>query len=44
MGFIEGSGLLWIAGKANSSRFFAPPYWKIRLCQQRAKPNPYFEG
>jgi hypothetical protein len=28
---------------ANGSRFFAPPYWKIKFCQQRAKPNPYFD-
>jgi len=36
---MEGTGLLWLAGMANGARFFAPPYWKIKLCQQRAKPN-----
>jgi type IV secretion system protein VirD4 len=44
MGFAEGSGLLWLAGMANSVRFFAPPYWKIEACAQRAARNPYYDG
>jgi type IV secretion system protein VirD4 len=41
IGFEEGMGLLWLAGMGNSTKFFAPPYWKIRECRERAKPNPY---
>ncbi len=44
MGFAEGSGLLFLAGMANGVRFFAPPYWKIDACAQRAGRNPYYEG
>ncbi len=44
MGFAEGSGLLFLAGMANGVRFFAPPYWKIDACKQRAGCNPYYEG
>ena len=44
MGFAEGSGLLFLAGMANGVRFFAPPYWKIDACKQRAGRNPYYEG
>jgi type IV secretion system protein VirD4 len=44
MGFAEGTGLFWLAGSANSVRFFAPPYWKIEQCAKRAAPNPYYEG
>ena len=44
MGFAEGTGLFWLAGTANSVRFFAPPYWKIEQCAKRAAPNPYYEG
>ena len=44
MGFAEGTGLLWLAGMANGVRFFAPPYWNIRLCEQRGKRSPYYEG
>lgn len=43
MGFTEGTGLFWLAGMANGVRFFAPPYWKIEQCAERAAPNPYFE-
>jgi len=42
--FAEGSGLLFLAGMANGVRFFAPPYWKIDACAQRAGRNPYYEG
>ncbi len=44
MGFAEGSGVLFLAGMANGVRFFAPPYWKIDACKQRAGRNPYYEG
>lgn len=44
IGFEEGTGLVWLAGMANGARFFAPPYWNIELCRQRAKPNPYFQA
>ena len=44
MGFAEGTGLFWLAGMANSTRFFAPPYWKIDQCAKRAAKNPYYDG
>jgi type IV secretion system protein VirD4 len=44
MGFAEGTGLLWLAGMANSVRFFAPPYWKIEQAAKRAAKNPYYDG
>ena len=44
MGFAEGTGLLFLAGMANGVRFFAPPYWKIDACKQRAGRNPYYDG
>jgi type IV secretion system protein VirD4 len=44
MGFEEGTGLLFLSGMANGVRFFAPPYWKITQCAERAGRNPYFEG
>jgi type IV secretion system protein VirD4 len=44
MGFVEGTGLLWLAGMANGVRFFAPPYWKIAPCAKRAAKNPYYDG
>jgi len=44
MGFAEGTGLFWLAGMANGVRFFAPPYWKIEQCVQRAATNPYYNG
>jgi type IV secretion system protein VirD4 len=44
MGFAEGTGLLWLAGMANGVRFFAPPYWKIQQCAERARRNPYYDG
>jgi hypothetical protein len=43
IGFEEGMGLLWLAGMGNSTRFFAPSYWKIKECQGRAQPNPYYQ-
>ncbi len=44
IGLEEGMGLLWLAGMGNSTRFFAPPYWKIKECRERAMPNPYYAG
>jgi len=44
MGFAEGTGLIFLAGMANGTRFFAPPYWKIEQASARAKPNPYYDG
>ncbi len=44
MGFPEGTGLLFLAGMANGVRFFAPPYWKIDQCQQRARKSPYYDS
>jgi type IV secretion system protein VirD4 len=42
IGFDEGMGLLWLApGMGNTVRFFAPPYWKIRECHERARLSPY---
>jgi hypothetical protein len=29
---------------ANGVRFFAPPYWKIQQCAERARRNPYYDG
>lgn len=43
IGFEEGMGLLWLAGLGHSVRFYAPPYWKIRECRDRAQPNPYYQ-
>lgn len=43
IGFEEGMGLIWLAGLGNGARFFAPPYWKIRGCRERASPNPYYQ-
>ncbi|WP_426422557.1 type IV secretory system conjugative DNA transfer family protein [Bradyrhizobium genosp. A] len=43
MGFTEGTGLFFLAGMENTTRFFAPPYWKIDQCAKRAKHNPYYE-
>jgi hypothetical protein len=42
MGLAEGSGLLFLSGMASGVRFFAPPYWKIAACADKAAPNPYF--
>lgn len=44
MGFAEGTGLLFLAGMAHGVRFFAPPYWKIDACAQRAGRNPYYQA
>ena len=43
IGFEEGMGLLWLAGMGNSTKFFAPSYWKIAECRKWMKPNPYRE-
>jgi len=43
-GFERGTGLLWLAGLADSVKFSAPQYFEIPLCKSRALPNPYAEG
>lgn len=37
----EGHGLVWFAGQARPVPVYAPPYWDIRRCAERARPNPY---
>lgn len=37
----EGHGLVWAAGQAEPQPVYAPPYWDIARCRQRARPNPY---
>jgi type IV secretion system protein VirD4 len=37
----EGHGLVWAAGQAEPQPVYAPPYWNIARCKQRARPNPY---
>lgn len=44
IGFEEGMGLLWLAGMAHGTKLFAPSYWKIRECRERAQPNPYYRS
>jgi type IV secretion system protein VirD4 len=42
-GLEEGTGLLWLAGLSNTTKFFAPNHWEIQACAGRAKPNPFYE-
>jgi len=42
-GFEKGTGLLWLAGLADSVKFSAPGYYEIPECRARALPNPYVE-
>ena len=42
IGFETGMGLLWLAGLGHSTRFFAPPWWKITKCERRVKKSPYY--
>jgi type IV secretion system protein VirD4 len=44
MGLEEGMSLLWLAGLSNTAKLFAPPYWNIKECKDRASPNPYYAG
>ena len=44
IGFEEGMGLLWLSGIGNTTKFFAPPYWKIRQAKERARPSPYYQS
>jgi type IV secretion system protein VirD4 len=37
----EGHGLVWAAGQAEPQPVYAPPYWEIARCRERARPNPY---
>jgi len=36
-----GHGLVWLAGQSRPVPVYAPPYWDIRRCAARARPNPY---
>jgi type IV secretion system protein VirD4 len=38
----EGHGLVWRAGQAKPVPVYAPPYWDIRVCDRRARRNPYY--
>ncbi len=40
-GFKPGTGLLWLAGLADTVKFNAPAYYDIPECRARALPNPY---
>jgi type IV secretion system protein VirD4 len=44
MGLARGTGVLWLAGLSHSSRFVAPPYYRIETCTRRALPNPYHDA
>jgi type IV secretion system protein VirD4 len=44
LGLGEGMGLYWLAGLAESVRFFAPYYDKMDDCEPRASRNPYRSG
>jgi type IV secretion system protein VirD4 len=43
-GFYEGSGVLWLAGLADTVRFFGDIYARLPAYESRALRNPYFEG
>jgi type IV secretion system protein VirD4 len=43
-GFEKGTGLLWLAGLADSVKFSAPGYYEMTDCKARALPNPYVES
>jgi type IV secretion system protein VirD4 len=43
-GFDEGSGALWLAGLADTVRFFADKHADLPAYNERALPNPYFRG
>ena len=36
----DGHGLVWLAGQSRPQPVYAPPYWDIRVCAQRARRNP----
>jgi hypothetical protein len=38
------TGLLWLAGLAHTIKFYAPGYYELRQCAQRALPNPYYQA
>lgn len=40
-GFSAGTGLAWVAGMADTVKFFAPNYWELRQCRERMRSNPY---
>lgn len=41
IGFDRGTGVLFLAGFPHGTRFVAPPYYDIELCDRRALRNPY---
>jgi type IV secretion system protein VirD4 len=43
-GMHEGSGVLWLAGLADTVRFFGDVYARLPVYNSRALPNPYYEG
>jgi type IV secretion system protein VirD4 len=43
-GMHEGSGVLWLAGLADTVRFFGDKYANLSAYNDRALPNPYWEG
>jgi type IV secretion system protein VirD4 len=43
-GLHEGSGVLWLAGQAQTVRFAANKYADLPAYNERALPNPYFRG
>jgi type IV secretion system protein VirD4 len=43
-GMAEGSGVLWLAGLADTVRFFADKYADLPAYSERAMPNPYYRG
>jgi type IV secretion system protein VirD4 len=42
--FEKGMGLIWISGLGHCMKFFVPSYKKIKVCKERAQPNPYYPG
>ena len=43
-GMVEGSGVLWLAGLADTVRFAADKYVDLAAYSERAMPNPYYRG
>jgi type IV secretion system protein VirD4 len=43
-GMHEGSGVLWLAGLADTVRFFGDKYANLSAYNDRALPNPHWEG
>jgi hypothetical protein len=43
-GMATGQTLIAIAGLSNIVSGYAPGYWEIARCVERAQRNPYFHG